>query len=213
MSEPTDDAPMQEPRAPAAASDEGSTLGPLAHVCGAAIALAAALPLTPDGRSFLAMLRAELERGLLDAVMMLFGFGSPFLFGLAVALVAWPRLRALAIELVRTPLGLVHGQLLLVAFVLWRQGRAIAALPLFAFAVLGAVGYAWSGTGAPGGNRLPLVSTVRWGAMVIAGIAAWCRLQRLAGIELGIAVDVVLGAALVLSWASRPRAASPPSRG
>ncbi len=192
--------------APTAARDpEPETLRPLAHVCGAVIALAAALPLRPDGRSFLAMLRAELEHGFLSALMMLAGFGSPFLFGLAVAIVASPRLRALAVEIVRTPIGLVHGQLLLVAFVVWREGRAIAALPLFGFAVVGAIAYARSGSRAPGGKGLSLASTVRWGALVIAGVAAWCRLQRFAGIELGIAVDVVLGAALLLGWLSRER--------
>lgn len=202
MSEPTSEAP---PEAPAV------HLSLAAHACGAAIAIAAALPLVPDGRSFLGLLRAELERGLLEGLLMLVGFGSPFLFGLATLVVAWPRLREVAVEVVRTPIGLVHGQLLLVAFVVWRQGRAIAALPLFGFAIVGAIAYARSGARAPGGRRLPLVATVRWGALVVAGIAAWCRLQRLAGIELGIAVDVVLGAALLLSWTTRERHVAPVS--
>jgi hypothetical protein len=210
----SDEAPHQDVVPPSGEAEHERPLGALAHACGAAIAIAAALPLTPEGRSFLGMLRAELERGVLDAILMLVGFGSPFLFGLAVALTASPRLRVHAVEIVRTPLGLVHGQLLLVAFVLWRQGRAVAALPLFAFALVGAFAYAWSGAQAPGGRGLSLRSTVRWGAMVLAGVAAWCRLQRLVDIEMGIAVDVVLGAALVLSWACRPvRVVAPPSSG
>ncbi|HWB77519.1 MAG TPA: hypothetical protein VG755_21280 [Nannocystaceae bacterium] len=180
-------------------------LRPACHLCGAVIAAAACLPLAPDGSSFIGMLRAELARGLLDGVLMLAGFGSPFLFGLAVAIVASPKLRKLADEIVRTPIGLVHGQLLLVGFVVWRDGRAIAALPLFGFAVVGAIAYAFSGSRAPGGKRLPLSGTVRWGALVIAGVAGWCRLQRFAGIDLGIAVDVVLAAALLLAFLTARR--------
>lgn len=193
----------------AAPAEPNEALRPACHLCGAAIVAAALLPLAPDGSSFIAMLRAELARGLLDGVLMLAGFGSPFLFGLAVAIVASPKLRKHADEIVRTPIGLVHGQLLLVGFVVWRDGRAIAALPLFGFAVVGAIAYAFSGSRAPGGKRLPLHGTVRWGALVIAGVAAWCRLQRAGGLDLGIAVDVVLGASLLLALLSRPRRDAP----
>src|SRR5688500_14532466 len=117
----TDDASPSGPApAPGEVDDAAYTLGAMSRLCGAVIALAAVLPVTPDGRSFLALLRAELAEGLLRALMMLAGFGSPFLFGLAVALVGSPKLRALAIDIVRAPIGLVHGQLLLVGFVVWR---------------------------------------------------------------------------------------------
>lgn len=168
------------------------------HACGAIIAASAALPITPDGRSFLSLVRGEFARGLLEGFMMLAGFGSPFLFGLAIALVAMPQLRSLAAELVRTPIGLMHGQLLLVSFVLWRNGAAIGAASLFGFAVIGAVAYARSGARAPGGHGLALAETIRWGAVVVAGVAAWCKLQRAADVHLGLAVDVLLGAAVVL---------------
>jgi len=172
------------------------------------IAASAALPITPDGRSFLSLLRGEFGRSLLEGCMMLAGFGSPFLFGLAVALVALPSLRAAATELVRTPIGLMHGQLLLVAFVVWRKGEAVAAVALFGFAVIGAVGYARSGMRAPGGPRIGLRDTVRWGAMMLAGTGAWCKLQRIADVRFGIAIDVMLVAAIVLVIAtSRPRTA------
>lgn len=179
-------------------------LGVLVHVLGAVIVAASALPITPDGRSFLALLRDELERGLLQGVLMLAGFGSPFLFGLALVVVASPRLRPFASEIVRTPIGLMHGQLLLVAFVVWRHGEALGALGLFGFAIVGAVAYARSGTFAPG-KRLALVQLVRWGAVMVAGVAAWCRVQQLADVRLGRAVDVVLFAALALVIVARPR--------
>lgn len=182
-------------------------LGWLVHLCGAVIAASAVLPITPDGRSFFALLVAEFERGALAGIMMLAGFGSPFLFGLAIALVALPQLRSLATELVRTPIGLMHGQLLLVAFVVWKSGEAIGAVSLLGFAVIGAIAYARSGSLAPGGHCIGLQRTVRWGAVMIAGVAAWCKLQRLADLRLGLAVDVLLVAALVLVLAtSRSRA-------
>ncbi len=189
------------------------SLGWAVHLCGAVIVASAALPVTTDGRSFAALLLAEFERGLLEGFMMLAGFGSPFLFGLAITVVALPQLRSLAIELVRTPIGLMHGQLLLVAFVVWRNGEAVGGAGLFGFAVIGAIAYARSGTRAPGGHALGLAGIVRWGAIMVAGVAAWCRLQRLADVHLGLAVDVILGAALLLvvlsSRTAKPAVAPP----
>lgn len=179
-------------------------LGVLVHVLGAVIAASAALPITPDGRSFLSLVRDEFERGATHGVLMLAGFGSPFLYGLALVLIAWPRLRPYASEFVRTPIGLMHGQLLLVAFVVWRHGEALGALGLLGFAIVGAVAYARSGTFAPG-KRMPLVQLVRWGAVMVAGVAAWCRVQQLADVQLGRAVDVLLVAAIGLAVAARPR--------
>jgi hypothetical protein len=193
-----DGAPSDPSATPTDRGPQGAALGWLVHLCGAVIAGAAALPITPDGRSFLALLRGELERGLLEAFMMLVGFGSPFLFGLAIAAVAMPRLQGVARELVRTPIGLMHGQLLLVAFIVWRHGQSIGAAGLLGFAVVGAIVYARSGVRAPGGHRLALQETVRWGATMLAGVAAWCKLQRAADLRLGPAVDVLLGASIVL---------------
>lgn len=148
------------------------------------------------------MLVAEFERGALPGIMMLAGFGSPFLFGIAIAVVALPQLRSLATELVRTPIGLMHGQLLLVAFVVWKSGQAIGAVSLLGFAIVGAIAYARSGSRAPGGHDIGLAHTIRWGAVMIAGVAGWCKLQRMAEVRFGLAVDVLLVTALVLVLAS-----------
>jgi hypothetical protein len=171
------------------------------QACGLLIVAAAALPVTPAGQSFLALLRNELDRGLVFGVLMLAGFGSPFLFGLAVAIAGWTRVRATtAVLLVRVPIACLHGQLLLVSFVLWRHEQGIATLPLFGFAVVGALGFAFAAKRRPA--VLELRRNLEWGASTIAGVAAWCRLQRLVGLELGIAIDVVLVAALVLALAA-----------
>jgi hypothetical protein len=171
------------------------------QACGLLIAVAAVLPITPSGQSFLTLLRNELDRGLVFGLLMLVGFGSPFLFGLAVAIAGWARVRATtAVLLVRVPVACLHGQLLLVSFVLWRNEQGIATLPLFGFAVVGALGFAFADKRRPA--VLELRRNLEWGASTIAGVAAWCRLQRLAGLELGIAIDVVLVAALVLALAA-----------
>jgi hypothetical protein len=192
------DPPVSSPSAPGSGSGPDAAPGWATHACGALIAACVALPITPSGQSFLALLRGEFERGLLEGFMMVAGFGSPFLFGLSIAMVALPQLRGVANELVRTPIGLMHGQLLLVAFVVWRHGQSVGAAGLLGFAVIGAIAYARSGVRAPGGHRLMLRDTIRWGATVLAGVAAWCKLQRVADLRLGLAVDVVLVVAVAL---------------
>jgi hypothetical protein len=172
------------------------------RACGVVIAAAVALPVTPAGQSFLALLWAELGRGLLSGLLMLVGFGSPFLFGLAVAIAGSPFVRGpAAVLLVRVPLVCLHVQLLLVSFVLWRNEQGVATLPLFGFAVVGALGFAFGKRAGP--PTIELRRNLEWGAATIAGVAAWCRLQRLVGVELGIAVDVVLVAAIVLALSAR----------
>lgn len=172
------------------------------RACGVVIASAVVLPVTPAGQSFLALLWAEIGRGLLPGLLMLVGFGSPFLFGLAVAIAGSPFVSGpAAVLLLRVPLACLHVQLLLVSFVLWRNEQGIATLPLFGFAVVGAIGFVFGQRPAP-----PTIEARRyleWGAATIAGVAAWCRLQRLVGVELGIAVDVVLVAAIVLALSAR----------
>jgi hypothetical protein len=172
------------------------------QLCGALIVAAVALPITPGGESFLALLRGELARGVVYGVLMLAGFGSPFLFGLAAAVAGAASVRtSTAVLLLRIPIICFHAQLVLVAFVLWRHEQGIATLPLLGFAVVGALGYALA-LRRPN-PVLELRRNLEWGAATIAGVAAWCRLQRLVGVELGIAVDVILVAALVLALGAR----------
>ncbi len=183
------------------------------QLCGALIAAAVALPITPAGDSFLALLRGEIARGLVFGLLMLAGFGSPFLFGLAAAVAGAASVRTnTAVLFLRIPIICMHGQLVLVAFVLWRAETGIATLPLLGFAVVGALGYALAlrRTNAV----LELRRNLEWGAATIAGVAAWCKLQRLVGIELGIAIDVILVAALVLALGARrlPRVELRPQR-
>lgn len=200
-----------ESTTPGEPSTEGPSLGWAIHLCGAVIAGSAALPITPDGRTFLDLLRSEFARGLLEGCLMLAGFGSPFLFGLAIAVVAAPQLRSVATELIRAPIGLMHGQLLLVAFVVWRGGEAIGAAALMGLAVVGAIAYVRSGARAPGSQGRAPIELVRWGATMLAGVAAWCKLQHIAEVRFGIALDVILGAALLIVLLSTRRSPGPPA--
>lgn len=168
------------------------------RVCGAIVASAAALPVTPEGLSFLELWWREIVgHGLVPGLLMLVGFGSPFLFGLGVAIAGAERVRPWAVDLVRIPIGCMHGQLLLVSFVIWRSEQGIAGLPLFGFAVVGALGFVLTPRRGPA--RFELRQSVEWGAAMIFGVAAWCRMQAIVGIDLGIAIDVLLAASLALA--------------
>lgn len=185
--------------------DSSDERGPsaLVRACGLVLVACAALPITPDGRSFLALLRGEFGRGLLDGVLMLCGFGSPFLFGLATAISGSAWGRRLGVELVRTPVGMMHGQLLLVAFVTWRAGRGVAALGLFGFAVVAAYAYV-TGARVRGRATSRTVDAIHWGAVVVTAVAAWCELQRVGGIAMGWGLHVIVATAFALAWTTRP---------
>src|SRR5688572_17614180 len=102
------------------------------------LASTAALPIAPDGRSFLEYVREAFARSVLEGVLMVAGFGSPFLFGIAVA-VASRMEPVAAAQLVRGPIVMMHSQLLLVAWAVWKHGEAIAAGPMFLFAIASAI--------------------------------------------------------------------------
>lgn len=145
------------------------------------------------------MLVEQFQRGLMEGLMMLVGFGSPFLFGLTVVVgIVWLPAR-IARRLIRLPIAMMHSQLMLVAIVLWRLGDVIAALPLLGFAAVSGVFMALHSarTFAEGdGPSLPWY--VRWGSMVVAAVGGWCELQRLGGVELGWGLHVALAAALLM---------------
>jgi hypothetical protein len=166
---------------------------------GLAMGLAAGLPLTPEGASFLRLVANELARGFLEGVMMIAGFGSPFVFGLVLFVGHLFFAPALAKRIVSVPVSLLHSQLLLVAFVLWRHGESVAAPALVGVAVVGAVHLVLHTAKSQASDGGPtLIWYARWGATMIAAVAAWSRLQWLAGVRLGIAIDVLLACSLLI---------------
>lgn len=174
-------------------------LGSTAPVLGLVLASGVFAGLLPDGRSFFDLIWAAFGRSLLEGIVMTFGFGSPFLFGLAVAVGALLPQPQLGARLVRGTLSLLHSQLILTAWSLFRAGGALAALPLLGFSVVSAVYFALHLASTRAGGRPPTLRWhIRWGCTILMGICAWARLQMFAGLSLGWAVTVVLGASALL---------------
>jgi hypothetical protein len=192
-----------------AMSEPASTSSPVprsAVVLGLMLFACAFLPLTPAGRSFVQVVRDTFADGVLHGVVMAVGFGSPFLFGLGVAVGTWVRDEELAARLVRNPVTMLHSQLVLVAWVIWRNDDdAVAALPLLGFAVVSGIYLMMrSGSERAAGRTPSFAWLVRWGAMMIAAVAGWLLLQRTGGLVMGRAVEVAGLCALGLALRVRP---------
>ncbi len=178
-----------------------------ALILGAAIAA----PLTPDGYSFAQILYVAFMRHPLEGLITLLGFGSPFCFGLITLTLAAARDRiapGIGERLLVANLSFLHAQLLLVASMLvWRgQGMLPGALLGFAlvsggfFIVHHARTSALAGgfdNDAPNGPSQRWL--VRWGATVIVAICGWCRLQVLIDVRLGWAIELILGAGVMMA--------------
>lgn len=149
------------------------------------------LPLTPEGRTFVQVVLDTFAEGVFAGVVMIVGYGSPFIFGLTVALGIRSDSDASAASLVRTPVTMMHSQLLLVSWMIWRHGEAIASLPLLLFAVVsGFYVVQHSAAERAAGRHAAFRWYVRSGALLIVAVAAWLWVQRLAGFSMGLAVDV-----------------------
>ncbi len=186
----------------------------VAAVGGLALAVSSALPWTPEGSSFLELLRGEFSRGLLEGVLMTIGFGSPFLFGLAVAIAPRALSPAIARQVVRIPIAFMHSQLVLVMIVLALAGAGIASLPMLGFALVSGVFLAihTARTHAEGGGPR-LGWYVRWGGMMVAAIAAWMELQQAGDLTFGWGLHVALGCGVLIaaSLAGRGLGAAAPA--
>lgn len=171
------------------------------------------LPLTPGGSSFLALVLAAFARSPLEAIMMALGFGAPFWFGVVVAAAAWPK-SSLSTNVLRQLLisnaSLLHGQLVLVAWLLWRDGVGVMPTALLGFATVSggffivqhASASAAEGSVDDQGRRhegLDPRWLIRWTATVIVGICGWLRLQQLAGLTFGWAVEVALASCVAIA--------------
>ncbi|MCH9683371.1 MAG: hypothetical protein K0V04_18185, partial [Deltaproteobacteria bacterium] len=99
-------------------------------VLGLALFASAWLPLTPGGRTFFQVVIEAFGAGFMTGVVMVLGFGSPFLFGLGVVAGQLTEDDETAARYVRGPVTMMHSQLLLVAWMTWRHGDAIASLQL-----------------------------------------------------------------------------------
>lgn len=175
------------------------------------LAGAAAAPIRPDGGSFLNILEEAFRHGsALEGIMTLVGFGSPFLFGLAVSVGAFALRPAVAAGVLRPILAMMHAHLLLVAWVLFQKGAGVATGPLAAFAAASAGVFMTRSAAQQARGRRPTgVWMARWGATVIAGVAAWMRLQRSDGNALGWAVELALVSSVLMVLTLRGRPPAP----
>ena len=175
---------------------------------GLALACSAALPLTPGGLSFLDIVWRAFAFDPVYGIMTLVGFGSPFLFGIAIALARisspapdWSRL------VVRVTVALMSGQLVLVSALLARHGRGLHPEGLLGFAVVTTAYllYYNARNRAEGTGEGPSLRwAVRWGALLVVGVASWLRLQWAGDVRFGAAVEVAGVSAAVLLWLTRP---------
>jgi hypothetical protein len=166
---------------------------------------AIALPLHPDGYSFVQLLYVVAQHSLFQALIMLLGYGAPFCFGAIVLILAGlgPRvpadvgLRALVLNL-----SLLHAQLLLVAAMLWSRGEGVMPLAFLGFALVSG-GYLIVQRARASATDADAAATqralVRWGATMIVAICGWIRLQMLIGVKLGWAIEVMLAAGVMMT--------------
>lgn len=185
---------------------------------GLAIVAASAAPLHPDGYSFLQLLYVAFLRHPLEGIVMLLGFGAPFLFGLIVALAAafadrGHGARAMLRRFSVANLSLLHAQLLLVSFILAREGVAVMAFALVGFALVsGSYFIIQHAAAAAMGGRVDdqgeidhadsgpkLHFLFRWGATMVVAICGWVRLQLLIDVRLGWAVEVLLASCMLIT--------------
>lgn len=171
----------------------------LVAAAGVALAGSAVMPWTPEGLSFVDLLRGEFSRGVLEGFLMLVGFGSPFLFGTAIASAPSLLPPAIARQVVRVPIAFMHSQLVLVMIVLTMAGAGVATLPMLGFALVSGVFLAihTARTHAEGGG--PRVGWyARWGGMVVAAIGAWMELQQVGDLSFGWGLHVALASGLAI---------------
>lgn len=180
-----------------------------AAICGLALAGAIFLPLLPDSTTFFGLVVVAFSRGLLEGLLTVVGLGSPFVFGLAVALAVWLP-PPVAARVVRVPIALLHSQLIVVMWAVWSAGGAIAALPMLGFSVASAVAFsvqlAARRASSSGGPSLRW--HIQWGAMMVTTIVVWVKLQAFAGFYFRWALLLALAATVLLRYVTRSRPAS-----
>ena len=177
-------------------------------VLGLSLFASIALPITRDGLSLLDVFLRLAAESPLGALAFLIMFASPQLFGLAVAIARLVRDESIALALVQIPVAILQAMTVLFGMSLINAPTAVAPLALAGFALVSALYYLYtSGEAAAADRPLPLRWYVRWGALLVAGLGMWLRLQTLGSLQLGLAIDVAIGTAalLLVSTASQPR--------
>lgn len=181
-------------------------------VLGLTLFASIALPLTRAGLSLLDLFLRMFVDSPMGALLFLIMFASPQLFGLGVALGGLLRSPAAARACVQAPLHVLQGMTFLAGASVISAPRSVAPLAYVGFAGVTSIYYLHASAAASERGGLGLRWQIRWGALLIAGLGLWLRLQSLRGAGPGVAVDVATGAAVLLLASlarAEPRPASP----
>lgn len=197
------------------ATREDQPLSYLTPPVAAALAVASALPLLPDGTSMLRIVGDAFRVGVMPGLLTLTGVASPFIFGLFLAMASvlakksqpGDPMRRLFEGGLMTILTFLHAQLVLFAGLMVLRGVGVGRFSLLGFALVSGLYLVYRSAHAQSmAKPLALSFLARWGGLMVVSIAAFCRLQLLGGLQLGYAVDVCFacGALLVASNRIRP---------
>lgn len=142
----------------------------------------------------------------LAALLFLFTFGAPFLFGLAVALAGVLRDHQRAADVIQVPLALTHGVLVIHALVVAQLPRVPLRFGFVGFVAVASVYYLYARAEAEAADR-PLSPRwlARWGGLVLTGVTFWLHFQTLNQRPFGPAIHLAFAAAFLLA-ATTPRA-------
>lgn len=178
-------------------------------VFGLTILASIAVPIAGD-TSFLDWLARLSQRDPVAALMTLLTIGSPYLFGLAVALAGVLRDHDLAAKLIRLPLVLVHSMLALYAILVAQVPGAVPFRWSFVgFAATACLYFLYARAEADAAGR-PLTARflARWGGTVLAGVALWLQFQTIGHRPFGPGLHLALAGAALLA-ATAPRGPKP----
>lgn len=181
-----------------------------AAVFGLTLFASITLPLY-GGVSVLEWLARIFGRDPMGGVMALLTFGSPFLFGLAVAAAGFVRDRDLAAALIKFPLALVHAMLALYALFVARAPGVPLRWSFVGFVVVACIYFVYAHAEAEAADR-PLGPRwlARWGGVVLAGTGLWLQFQTFGHRPAGAGLYVALAAAALLAATVPREPARPP---
>lgn len=196
-----------EPKTPASAS-----IPVVYALSGPMMALAAIVPLLPDGRSFVRIVIDVLAENPQQALMLI-GFSTPFVLGLCLTALFWAayekqaEIQELVEQVLRSVVALLMAQFLLTAGQLWWASLGIMPGALFGVMIVCSAQLAiQSGqrVGVDPAKGLDTPDTrlyVRWAMIALMAICAWMRLQATGGFYFGWALELILAAGALTLWA------------
>ncbi len=163
------------------------------------------LPLGPGGPSYFELALELVLEGGVGALVFVLLVGAPFVLGAAIASSALVG-RSVGRSLVMGTVAVFQAELLLYGAIVWGAHELVAPYALLGFALVSGFSLVYQSashsardTGGPG-----LRWYTRWGALLVAGLGLWIRLQSLAGATIGLAIDGALLISILIIATLRP---------